>query len=445
MAGVHARLSPSSAERWVHCPGSAALSDGLPDSGSDDARLGTLAHALAEHCLKSDAHPAQFLERTGWVLVDGSVGFLDPPPEEPILLVELGTEFIGHVNHYVQNIRQYAQGGSLLVEVSLPIGFLTQEPGARGTADAVIVTPDGELQVHDLKFGRGVKVAPEDNLQLAIYALAALHEFQDFYDLTSVRTVIHQVRVSPKPLEAVYTLEGLKAIGDMIRAAAMQAGIATESLKARGLTKEWTVANLHPGESTCKWCRAKSRTSVTPGAGCPALEARVQELVGASFAGLSSGNPAAQDCTSLDVDTLSARADAAKLIEGWIKAVRAEVERRLFAGEPVPGWKLVEGKQGPRAWSDATQAVAVMKSLKLKNEEMYDQSPISPTSAERLLRAERISAKQWARLQALITRAPGKRSVAPEDDPRPAVVLEVAQAEEFAGLDKGFDMEGDLV
>ena len=67
-------------------------------------------------------------------------------------------------------------GGILHVEQRLPIGQWTDEPGAHGTSDAVIVAGD-ELIVADLKFGMGVEVSAVDNKQLMLYALAALDKF----------------------------------------------------------------------------------------------------------------------------------------------------------------------------------------------------------------------------------------------------------------------------
>ena len=49
MPSKHAKLSASSAFRWINCPGSVALADQLPAPGSSAyADEGTLAHALAE-------------------------------------------------------------------------------------------------------------------------------------------------------------------------------------------------------------------------------------------------------------------------------------------------------------------------------------------------------------------------------------------------------------
>ena len=53
---THALLSASSSHRWLNCPPSVRLSEGIPDQGSDYAREGTDAHSLCEGLLRlSDA------------------------------------------------------------------------------------------------------------------------------------------------------------------------------------------------------------------------------------------------------------------------------------------------------------------------------------------------------------------------------------------------------
>ena len=44
----HSLLSPSSSERWLHCPPSARLGEGIADTTSSFAEEGTEAHTLAE-------------------------------------------------------------------------------------------------------------------------------------------------------------------------------------------------------------------------------------------------------------------------------------------------------------------------------------------------------------------------------------------------------------
>ncbi|HGJ5854279.1 DUF2800 domain-containing protein, partial [Arsenophonus nasoniae] len=56
----------------------------------------------------------------------------------------------------------------------------------------------------------------------------------------------------------------------------------------------------------------------------------------------------------------------------------------------------------------------------LKQEQIYHKKIISPPQAEKLLKKDKPS--RWAKLEALIERADGKPVIAPESDPRPAII-----------------------
>jgi hypothetical protein len=135
----------------------------------------------------------------------------------------------------------------------------------------------------------------------------------------------------------------------------------------------------------------------------------------------------------LSVDQLGAKMAAVELVEQWCKAIRARVESQLLGGREVAGFKLVQGKRGSRAWTDANEAEAVMKSMRLKREEMYDMKLISPTSAEKILKA---NPKRWNRIAPFITQADGKPSVAPVSDKRPALELKPIESE-FEVINEG--------
>ncbi len=124
----------------------------------------------------------------------------------------------------------------------------------------------------------------------------------------------------------------------------------------------------------------------------------------------------------------------------WIKAQRAEIERRLFEGEALADWKVVAGKKGNRAWSSKDEAETLLKGFRLKTEEMYDFTVISPTTAEKLSKAGTIGPRQWAKAQDLITQAEGKPSVAPASDKRPGISV-AATADDFDVVaDDGADL-----
>ena len=60
----HAKLSPSSAARWMTCPGSVTLSEGIKDVSSSNASEGTMMHAFAAKCLETGTDAAGYVGQT---------------------------------------------------------------------------------------------------------------------------------------------------------------------------------------------------------------------------------------------------------------------------------------------------------------------------------------------------------------------------------------------
>ncbi len=400
------------------CPGSAVLEADLPDNGSIYADEGTAAHTLAAWCLDDKTQAADYI---GEAIHVGERKFT------------VDEDMARYVQDCVDFVRQLAEGKSLLVERRLPIGHLTGEDGAHGTSDAVIISgAERNLTVVDLKYGMGVEVSAIGNEQAQMYALGAYEEYAALADFETVSMYIHMPRLNYVS-EYHVTVAELLEFADKVREAAARVEDATDYDQrvvieggANGSEREFSDLFLRPGEKQCKFCKAKAT--------CPALRAEV-------FGSLSDKVATAEDfaqfapdpVTSDDGENFLAIAmSKAGLIEDWIKAVRAEVERRLLAGKRVPGYKLVEGKQGNRKWSDEAAAEAQLKAMRLKQDEMYERKLISPTSAEKLLKKN--NPAKWAKLQEHITRAPGKPSVAEVTDPRPELASTIATADDFAAL-----------
>lgn len=439
----HAKLSPSSAKKWMTCPGSVAMEDGSSDSSSEYADEGTSAHFLASECLSNNAHPATYLGRVIEVGYDAKTDFdgavwADSLPSMALRHeFEVDTDMVAAVNTYVQNIRGAIGTGELLVEQKLSLDWLTGEEDANGTGDVILLKPDERLlEVHDLKYGQGVVVSPENNEQLMVYGLAALEQYSILGDFDNVKLVIHQPRVYHRPTEWVVSVAQLREFEAKVRTAAKDALIAYE-FRANWLPKTLSenVGYLTPSTDGCQWCKAKAK--------CPALAQQVIAAVADDFVDLDADiAPQLDGCLerTMDGSTLANMLKAVDLIELWCKAVRTKSYSELMAGASVPGYKLVQGKKGARKWGNAENAETLLKMMKLKIEEMYDMTLISPTSAEKIFgeKGRAPSPKRWNKLLPLITQSEGSTSVAPETDPRPAfVVNRAAEFVDATGEDLG--------
>lgn len=383
---AHALLSPSSAHRWMRCPGSVVLEARYPSTSSAYADEGTKAHEIAAA-----------------ILLQRPVGDVD-------------SEMLEYVERYTDAVKAAAMGGVIAVEQRVDLSDALGTADMFGTVDAVVIPGNGELQIHDLKYGRGVQVDAEENEQLLLYAVGAWRAYDYLGPFHTLRTVIHQPRLDhvSEAVRPIVTLDGWARSASYLARKAL----------------EQTVENplLSPGEKQCRFCKAK--------ASCRALRDKIEDETRLSFEDLDAPPAQAEVLPALDAESLAQSFAAVALVETWCKAVRAEAFKRLAEGSDLPGFKLVEGKRGNRRWGDEAEAEAVLKSMRLKTEQMYDLSLISPTSAEKLAKAGAIGPRQWPKLQALITQSAGKPSVAPASDKRPAISV-AAQATDFDDLTEG--------
>lgn len=180
---------------------------------------------------------------------------------------------------------------------------------------------------------------------------------------------------------------------------------------------------LNPGDKQCFYCLAKLD--------CPAYAKRVAESAVDGFDDLTDDPQSAlgsKEMKTVEIDKstesgkIAAWYDNIGLIRKWCDAVEAEAIARALRGEigEAQGKKLVEGRKGNAAWSDLAQAEELLKTFRLKKEEMYDFKLISPTKARELL-AE--NPRKLKKLEELVTRTEGKPTLTNLGDPRPALVL----------------------
>ncbi len=416
MPNLHSTWSASGADRWMGCPGSLVLGKNAPRSSSKFSAEGVCYHEVLTWALQENLPASAYIGRV--VEADGYTFDID---EENCAYVQTTIDYVKALA---------GDDGTILADIRVCYAeYLgTAADDGWGTADVVILRGD-ELIVMDLKMGRGVEVSAERNKQMWLYALGALSPYNGLMgDFTRVRMAISQPRITPKPSEWDCSVEELEAWGrGEARTARLLAQRATDDL-GKVPESDWNDVYLRPGEKQCRWCPSKA----TCGALRNEVTTAVFESAPATPEEFAEAMPFADEKNRAG-DWLSVSLQKADLVEEWLKAIRAEVERRLLVGEPVPGFKLVEGKQGNRAWSDAATAEATLKSFRLKVEDIFDLKLISPTTAEKLTKTKEgealIGPRQWTKLQGLITRAPAKPHVAPESDPRPALDVKPVQDE----------------
>jgi len=178
MSNGHALLSASASHRWLHCTPSARLAEQYPDETSEFAAEGTEAHELCEYKLKL------------------ALGIKAQNPTNT--LTRYCEEMEACANGYAAYILEIVEaakqsGGAPVVLIEQRLDFSAYVPEGFGTGDCVVIT-NGTLHVIDYKHGQGVLVEAEDNPQMMLYALGALHMFDGIYDIDQVAMTIYQPR-----------------------------------------------------------------------------------------------------------------------------------------------------------------------------------------------------------------------------------------------------------
>lgn len=431
----HARLSASNAERWMTCPGSVPLTEHLPNESSEYADEGTAAHFLAAECLSREVDAKSFQGRTIALCKDTNGEHFETF-EELVRTFDEGVkvrntfhvdaEMIRYVQKYLDDVRRVAlaMNGTILVEQRLSIEFLTGEEDAESTADTIILGTHPETLVPtiatiDLKYGQGEAVSAINNKQIRMYGSAAREAYSMLDDYGHYHNVIHQPRLNSVTEDKMGNPE-MDTFNAEVIAAAQKVQEATIAFQ----NKEDMTPYLQASEKGCRWCKH---------ANCDVRTKYIEDIVGADMKDLT--ELAAKEVDKLvalksdppseeELQVLSLRARAIPIIESWIKAVRGKVESLLFAGVSVPDWKLVEGKAGHRKWVDEDEAVKAMKKLKLKTDQIYTKSVISPAQVENLLEPA-----QFSTLAEQIKQAKGATSVAPASDKRPAISVTPVEEE----------------
>lgn len=364
MPGKHALLSASSSHRWLACPPSARLTEGMPDKSSSFAEQGTDAHSLCEYKL----HVA-----LGEAAKDPTenLSFFD---EE---MAEFSDMYVQFVMEQLAKAKEACRDPIVLVEQRLD--FSKWVPQGFGTGDCVVAA-DGTLFVIDFKYGLGVLVEAEKNPQMMCYALGALLLFDGIYDIKKISMTIFQPR-----RKHVSTYEMKKA--DLLSwADKVLAPTAALAMKGEGEFK---------AGSYCQFCKAR--------ANCRKRAEYNLELARYDFA-----MPA--ELTDTEVEAVLSKADD---LASWAADVKEYALQKAMSGKTWKDWKVVEGRS-VRKYANET---AVAETVKESGYDPYEQKVLGITAMTRLLGRRKFDEL----LSGMIVKPEGKPTLVPLSDKRPAM------------------------
>jgi hypothetical protein len=408
----HALASPSSSAKWLNCANSLAMEIGQPEGDAKAADLGTDKHELLALCLEFQKNAMDY---AGHVLKKGHT-----------VNGEVAADVQTVLDSVRERIRAYELRGATVtvdVEQDVPIDHITGESDATGRVDIVlrISWPDGstDADVIDAKFGYQ-EVLAENNTQGLMYMSGVIEKFSLVDEFRNITFVIEQ------PLRTNSEWQVTPAIvNEWVEWASPRAAKAILIHKMAG-ERALKEEDFAPAEKTCQWCKAKAI--------CPALRAKVEDTIGASFEAIDKGEDKPWDANTMESLTLLGSIfPHLELIEDWIKAVRARIELEVFAGRNVPGVKVVAGKRGNRQWSSDDEAEALMKKFKMKQEQMYSFKLLGPKP---ILEALKDQPRRLKQIEALVVQAEGKPHVVLDSDKRPAI--------EIKPVEDGFDTVDEL-
>jgi hypothetical protein len=350
----------SSAKRVMACPGSVALVQKMPPKpSSSHADQGTLLHNAVSA-----------------ILEDQSIDVINSRYKDEVLTQDLYDEkiMVG-----LSLLDQVDPDKKMEYEVETRVGFGDLLPGVFGSTD-LIGRIGNKAIVLDWKFGTGVAVPAEENEQLMFYAAASMRtpEAQWAFDgATEIELIIIQPPEVKRWTTTRARIEQFER--DLVKAVN---------------AAEQPNAPIKHGDH-CRWCAAKPICPVMTGAVDRAVQLKLD---------------------AIDVDKIGAYLHNADLLEAWIKDLRSLAEEMMKKGKPISGWKMVP-KRATRSWVKEEDAkVALLKHL--KESEVIETKLVSPAAAEKLLKSQKIKLPDG-----LTVAISSGNTIAPESDPRPAVVL----------------------
>lgn len=368
MPDVHAKWTPpSSSERWLACPKSAALNATIPDQSSSYAAEGTDCHELC----------AYEVEKALGRNVQDPTESLSYYNEEMQISADGYRDF---VLEQLEASKEFCKDPAVFVEQR--VDFSRWVPEGFGTSDCIIAA-DHLLQVIDMKYGVGVLVSAEHpiyggNPQLMIYSLGALDMLGEIYDIKDVKLTIYQPR---RENISSYTISK----DDLLSWA--------ENVLKPGAEKALNNEGEFKAGDHCQFCKVKAT--------CRKRAEYNLEMAKYDFK---------MPDTLEDSEIAAILPDIDRLIS-WGNDVKEYALKKAESGTHFDGYKLVEGRSIRKYTDEALVADAVSKA----GFDPYDKKLKGITAMTSLLGKKTFNDL----LGDYIIKPPGKPTLVPESDKRP--------------------------
>ena len=364
MPDKHAVLSASSSHRWLACPPSELLCAKEKDKPSEFALQGTDAHTLCEHKLKL------------------ALGQQSKDPTEDLTFFD--EEMADCTDMYAQYVMEQLSAAKEkcsdpIVLVEQRLDFSQWVPDGFGTGDCVIVA-DETLTVIDFKYGVGILVEAENNPQMMCYALGALSLFDGIYDIKDITMTIFQPR-----REHVSTFSISK---EALLSWAEKTLAPTAELAAKG-------EGEYKAGSHCQFCKVKAT--------CRKRAEYNLELAKYDF----------EMPASLSETEIAAILPKIDDLTAWAADIKEYALQQAKSGVHFDGWKIVEGRSNRKFTDEA----AVASKVKDAGYDPYEKKLLGITAMSTLLGKKKFEEL----LGELVYKPPGKPTLVPESDKRPAM------------------------
>ena len=389
MPDKHAILSPSAAHRWLHCTPAPRVEAEFPETTSEYAEEGRLAHSVCELAAKK-----KFTVMNNRTYNSRLKKLKADPKWDDEMLSTAAT----YVEHLTEHAMRFEHAPYVALEVQVDI--TDYAPEAFGTCDCVMI--GGDELIITYKHGKGVPVSAQDNPQMLLYALGALKLYRPIYGdmIRRVSTYIDQPRLGSYD-GASMTVEELLAWG--------------ESIKPKAAAAFMGTGEFAPGE-WCRFCRAKAKcraranqnTALEDFKDCIPLGRSIPMQAEYDTTGFKPSN-----ClTDEEIGALLVRAEG---LVAWYNDLKEYALAACLNGKTIPGWKAVEGRS-TRAWTDQDAALEALMAGGVEEAIIYDRVPKTLAQLEKVIGKQRFGEL----VGGMITKSPGKPALAAESDKRPA-------------------------